>query len=384
MFELGSATENLLINKNEKNKYYNNTINIDLAEKNCSQSIIANRIEKSSVCLDVGCSAGYMGEALKEKKNCIMYGIEMDNEAIEIAKGKRCYEEIFEFSITDEENIKYKKFFEDDKKFDYIIFADILEHIADPDLILFKFLKKLNKNGKIMISIPNVAHMDISKSLINRQFNYNTVGLLDNTHIRFFTNNSFIQMIESINKKYNLNLNVEQIGKTIVVPNYVKQYPNIYNILNSDEELCVLQYIYEIKNGIKTTNSTLEEKDYYSEIELNLNERNLFSKRINELEEEKTQNQQKYLIEKQELNNNLKNLELTNQNLIKDKESLKEDKEKLTKEITELENQVNSLTKNNENLNQTILSIINSKSWKITSPLRKIMEFVKRLKTKNK
>ena len=62
----------------------------------------------------------------------------------------------------------------------------------------------LKDNGKILVSIPNIAHYDIIRGLFNDQFNYSKVGILDNTHIRFFTKKLFAQFIDEINDYWNI------------------------------------------------------------------------------------------------------------------------------------------------------------------------------------
>lgn len=349
MYNLGNADKNMLVTKTEENKYYDENIVIDINDTNNTHSIIASKIKEGSTVLDIGCGAGYIGVLLKDKK-CKVYGIDVDSKALETAKSKECYKKVFNFSITEKENENYKKFFKEKIEFDYIIFADVLEHVVNPGEIIFELSKKLKKDGEILISLPNVAHMDITRGLINRTFNYNKIGLLDNTHLRFFTKSSFYDMIESINAVYNTKFSVKMIGKTINTPWYVDKYPNINNLLNDDEEFYVLQYVYSIKNSTKkNTINQIKYIDYYEKIENILhNQYNLENK-----------------IEKLKIEN--KDLENKNQNNLKNAERL------------EMENQYLKELLNNEINNYE--NIINSKSWKITAPLRRIVAIIKKKKS---
>ena len=263
MFILGNAEKNLLVDNPKDNKYYDETIKIDITDTNNTHAIIASKIENNSVCLDVGCGAGYTGELLKREKNCTVYGIEIDKEAIKVALKHDWYKEIFCFSVTDENDKNYQSFFQDSLKFDYILFADVLEHLPNPGEILYLFSKKLKQNGKILTSLPNIAHFDISQNLINRTFNYNNIGLIDNTHLRFFTRNSFFEMIDKVNEIYGTTFHVEEIGKTIILSPDTEKYPNLYEILNQDGEACVLQYVYEIEKvkKKKSKNNPLTDED---------------------------------------------------------------------------------------------------------------------------
>lgn len=260
MYILGNALKNELVRKEEKNKYYDENIVIDIEDTNNTHSIIAKYIKPESTVLDVGCGAGYIGALLKSK-NCKLYGIDRDEKALEIAKNKVGYHKVYHFSVTDMKSEKYKSFFKEKIKYDYILFADVLEHVENPGDILLNFSKKLTTTGSILTSVPNVAHFDIIRGLLNRTFNYNKIGILDNTHLRFFTKDSFQDMIMSLNDLYKTNFSIQRIGKTIDKPNYISEYASLEKILNQDNELYVLQYVYAIKQGGKTEVER-NEKDY--------------------------------------------------------------------------------------------------------------------------
>jgi SAM-dependent methyltransferase len=75
----------------------------------------------------------------------------------------------------------------DDESFDVITFGDVLEHLQDPLAVLRVAKHKLKQSGFIVTSLPNVAHGDVRLSLLHGSFPYRETGLLDRTHIRFFT-----------------------------------------------------------------------------------------------------------------------------------------------------------------------------------------------------
>ena len=78
--------------------------------------------------------------------------------------------------------------------FDYIVFADVLEHLRNPDKALAKALKFLKDDGYIITSIPNIGHNAVIMDLRNGKFNYTETGLLDNTHIHFMTRQSISEI----------------------------------------------------------------------------------------------------------------------------------------------------------------------------------------------
>ena len=80
--------------------------------------------------------------------------------------------------------------------YDYIIFADVLEHLPRPDLLLKDTLKYLKKTGTIIISLPNIARIEIRLQLLMGNFDYTYGGILSEDHLRHFTRKSAIRMIE--------------------------------------------------------------------------------------------------------------------------------------------------------------------------------------------
>ncbi len=87
-----------------------------------------------------------------------------------------------------------------DKYFDCIVFNDVLEHMADPYIILEKIKNKLSNNGVIVCSIPNVRHVRVLRDLLfKKQWEYQDAGILDRTHLRFFTKKSIISMFNNLN-----------------------------------------------------------------------------------------------------------------------------------------------------------------------------------------
>lgn len=130
------------------------------------------------VVLEVGCGEGQLGRRLKEC-NQIVYGIERDPSAARVAASvlDRVYAgnaEEFEFNLSDE-------------FFDTIILGDVLEHLVDPWGLLAKTKKYLAREGIIISSIPNLQYFPILWDLIRGRFKYQAHGILDRTHLRFFT-----------------------------------------------------------------------------------------------------------------------------------------------------------------------------------------------------
>jgi len=132
--------------------------------------------------LDVGCNTGYLGKDLIEKKKCYVFGIDYSKTAIDVAK-----KYLNKVKVVNLE--KYSNNIND--KFDVIIFADVLEHLKFPEKTLNIYKKLLNPNGVILASIPNIANINTRLKLLLGNWNYTDSGILDETHLKFFTKKQF-------------------------------------------------------------------------------------------------------------------------------------------------------------------------------------------------
>ena len=138
--------------------------------------------------LDLGCSTGYLAEKFRGN-GCFVVGVEQDEESAHQAQG-RCdrliradVEEVFSrsgFSAGD---------------FDVIVCADILEHLRDPAALLVRARSCLSEGGRIIVSVPNVARADIRLKLLFGRFDYEEAGIMDKTHLHFFTCRSACRLV---------------------------------------------------------------------------------------------------------------------------------------------------------------------------------------------
>lgn len=146
---------------------------------------------ESKKILDVGCAEGLFGNLLKKKLNAEVWGVELDKNAAE--KAKNNIDKILQGDITKLYSELPEKFF------DCIIFNDVLEHLVDPYCLLSNIKKYLTDDGTVVCSIPNVRHYKVLRNLLfKKQWKYEDSGVLDITHLRFFTKNSIIDMFKSL------------------------------------------------------------------------------------------------------------------------------------------------------------------------------------------
>jgi len=135
--------------------------------------------------LDVGTSDGYIGAMLQGRGHYVV-GIERHGETAE--KARQHYDS---FHVGDIEQFEFPY----REEFDYILFADILEHLRDPTTVLRRSLPSLRESGKIIVSVPNIANFVIRLCLLFGRFDYMDRGILDTTHLRFFTLTSLKKMM---------------------------------------------------------------------------------------------------------------------------------------------------------------------------------------------
>ena len=141
--------------------------------------------------LEVGCAAGSQSKVLKMEFCCTVIGIEIDADCASEA-AKYCKRVI----VANIETIDLEQEL-CGEKFDVVTFADVLEHLYDPAASLQKVAAVLKDNGYIVASIPNIAHASIQFEMMMGNFRYRNIGLLDESHIKFFTLNSINELFVS-------------------------------------------------------------------------------------------------------------------------------------------------------------------------------------------
>jgi 2-polyprenyl-3-methyl-5-hydroxy-6-metoxy-1,4-benzoquinol methylase len=138
--------------------------------------------------LEAGCASGHVSERLS-LQGCSVVGIEIEAGIVEPAMQwleRVVIGNIEDEALWDELEGEY---------FDAILFGDVLEHLKDPLKTLREATTHLNPSGTVVISVPNIAHADVKVALIKGAFPYHEDGLLDRTHIRFFTKDSLLELV---------------------------------------------------------------------------------------------------------------------------------------------------------------------------------------------
>lgn len=236
---------------------YETDINLEFEN---TMTIMLNEIENNSVVLEFGPASGRLTKHLKEKCGCKMYIVELDEEA-----GKIAAQYAEDAVIGDIEKYEWVEKFAG-VKFDYVLFADVLEHLYHPEKVLEKVKEILKPEGYIIMSLPNIAHNSIIIDLLDNKFEYKNTGLLDNTHIRFWTYDN----IENMLKELSLKVDVKYATYTQVGFNeFANTYDDVKNInpmvLKSRKMGEIYQYVYKVTAGENARNldNINRYSDYY-------------------------------------------------------------------------------------------------------------------------
>jgi 2-polyprenyl-3-methyl-5-hydroxy-6-metoxy-1,4-benzoquinol methylase len=136
--------------------------------------------------LDVGCARGHLSSALQEQ-GWNVTGIEYDSHDAKVAQ-----EAGIAMIVGTAESVLSNMV----DTFDVIVFADVLEHFVEPLEVLTMAKRRLKPGGRIVISIPNVAHLTVRLQLLLGSFNYTDRGILDRTHLHFYTQRTLREMIK--------------------------------------------------------------------------------------------------------------------------------------------------------------------------------------------
>jgi 2-polyprenyl-3-methyl-5-hydroxy-6-metoxy-1,4-benzoquinol methylase len=145
--------------------------------------------------LDVGCGNGATGVALLSRGQAdVVDGIELNPQAAESAR--RHYRNVW---ATNLDTPEAPAWLASDLSFEYdtIMCNDILEHLRDPWTVLAHLTGRLADGGRIIVSVPNIQSVEVVAPLLMGRFTYRDSGVLDRTHLRFFTRRTARELIRS-------------------------------------------------------------------------------------------------------------------------------------------------------------------------------------------
>lgn len=190
---------------------------------------IINWVGSGKRVLEIGCASGYMSREFT-KRGCAVTGIEINPDLARKAKkyvGRTIVGDIENRSIR--EKLK-------GERFEVMVLADVLEHLKDPEGVLSSLQSFLAKDGKMIISVPNIAFLTNRLLLFLGRFDYSDWGIMDKTHLRFFTKESILELVK------NAGLVVEKIDPIVNFTQLPLYMQTLYPVLGKRDWWRKIEY----------------------------------------------------------------------------------------------------------------------------------------------
>jgi O-antigen biosynthesis protein len=154
-----------------------------------SLSVLASFVSDGSRVLDLGTGSGAIGQYLHEQKNCTVDGVTINEAEAAVARAHYRRLDVADLDTSDLPGLFVGE------SYDFIICADVLEHLKDPGRVMEACKRLLAPGGKLLLSIPNASYCGLVAELLLGDFRYREEGLLDKTHLRFFTRRSLVRFV---------------------------------------------------------------------------------------------------------------------------------------------------------------------------------------------
>jgi 2-polyprenyl-3-methyl-5-hydroxy-6-metoxy-1,4-benzoquinol methylase len=130
--------------------------------------------------LDIGCGAGAVGARLKQEGECIVHGCDISTDAI--ALSEQVLDKAFVFDLSENELVEYTN-----QSYDVVVATELIEHLFKPDVLLSQVASVIKDDGIFIVTTPNFLVWSNRIRMLFGQFKYTKTGLLDESHVHFFT-----------------------------------------------------------------------------------------------------------------------------------------------------------------------------------------------------
>lgn len=207
-------------------------------EDGTSLARLATLVTPCSRVLELGPATGYFTKFLKNSLGCTVDCVEISPEMAELTS-PYCDSML----VADLDCICLEDYFSFEA-FDFIIAADVLEHLLNPEKILKSCQKLLKPSGRLLLSVPNIAHAAVIGGLLRGQFNYTDEGLLDRTHRTFFTRKSLLNALEKARLHVDLFDVITKLPEeTEIADDYLDLPSDLQNALNHRPDALTFQFV---------------------------------------------------------------------------------------------------------------------------------------------
>ena len=210
---------------------------VDPLRPNDAHGISLQLVGHGKTVLELGAASGHVTKALKSLNNTVT-AVERDARFSESLSA--IADEVI---ITDLDWLDLRERLSG-KKFEVVLAGDVLEHCSKPELVLLQIHDLLTPDGYVVISLPNIAHGDVRLSLLTGTFDYSETGLLDRTHLRFFTRSSIHTFLSQSHFQVEaVFASTASIGTTELGPPNAEIPIEAVQFVQKDPDALVYQYI---------------------------------------------------------------------------------------------------------------------------------------------
>jgi SAM-dependent methyltransferase len=150
-------------------------------------AILLDLIGRGSTVVEVGCHTGYFTRLLRDR-DCHVTAVERD---VEAASQARAFADEIMVADVEDPDLELPR-----DTADVVLFSHVLEHLVDPAATLLRARSWLREGGRVVAAIPNVAYWKVRFDLLRGRFDYTPTGILDETHLRFFTRRTGHELFE--------------------------------------------------------------------------------------------------------------------------------------------------------------------------------------------
>lgn len=320
---------------------------IDLADLNNSHTLAILSVPPASRVLDIGAADGSVARALVER-GCTVSAVELDPASAREAE-QHCQQVV----TADVEKLDLEAAF-DGPDFDAVLLLDVLEHLHDPLAVLRNVTRVVGEHGRLILSIPNVAHAAVRLALLSGRFQYTELGLLDRTHVRFFDKPAVDQLLADADMVVQDELHVTRGPTETEIPIDPSSFsPGVVAEATRDAESEIYQFVIVAApsgGGTEATSSLPS----------------ALQRRVENLEEELSELELVVGRHDAELSASRREVSMLHQDLQLKERYLAE----LRAELAAREDFRTELA--------TLATMQSSLSWRVTSPLRSVRRLVRR------
>ena len=209
-------------------------------DPNLSLAVMSRLVGENKRVLDIGCASGYFARLLK-RHGCEVVGIDVNEAALAAARA-HCVQTVH----ADVEAVPLASLIPN-LRFDVVVCGDVLEHLMNPARLLEQVRTILTDDGYLVASFPNVAHGAVRLALLKGQFDYQDEGLLDDTHLRFFTLKTMDEMLLGcgyrVDELERVTMGIFDDERVLPFVDRASFDSNLVEQLRSDPEATTLQFV---------------------------------------------------------------------------------------------------------------------------------------------